>query len=351
MICKLRSTVSLSNIKPSSIMNEELDKKFEEIMQSVMQETFNNMKEGKSLMVDVGDYEPQFYKYEVRNVGDLETGDFVELYYRPEPSYVDCFFKYGFDRELISQEDTKDLGRGVRTALCIKDTSATYGEAIIKVKLLNGFDRFLVFDDGIAQQLYGQKKTLLEQLKSMLPVAHAHRLYNECYLDAVKYAKIAGAYDIRGAIFKWDGALVCMVYDLFAIVPYSITYDNGNTFQTRVNEDLIHRLNLYLYVDIDYRYGHKYKSIDKAIAWEDEDEGPTCFARITKNNGKVNFVNIRTGQELSPVDFDSSAPFDPDAGTFEFEIDGEWYLGCPHGFFANEVEVEMGEGHTWDELL
>ena len=80
--------------------------------------------------------------------------------------------------------------------------------------------------------------------------------------------------------------------------------------------------------------------------------------RIKKKNGKFNFININTGQELSPVDFDSVAINNTDENeessnffSFEFEINGQWYyMGCPYGFYVDQVEAEVGEGHSWDEL-
>lgn len=336
-------------------MNENLGKKFEEILESTMKEVFKKLVEGKGFLNEENVIDEDKYgdtEYELPTIEQLaNANDFITLYHITPKSSVEGIFKFGFDREYLAK-NANVYGRGVYTTLNTRDSRELigphYGDSMLQLRLIGGFDRFLIFDENLAKKHYGKNWEILNQLKTFLPVDTAHRLYNRCHLNPKSYANMAGEYGIRGTIYNWGSFPACLVCDISSVIPYAVSYDGGKTFTTKINDETINRFATS--VDVDYRYGHKYNSIDKAIAWEDEDEGPTGFAKIKKHNGKVNFINIRTGQELSPVDFDSAESFNPEDGTFEFELKGNWYLGCPYGFFVDQVEVDMGEGHSWDEL-
>ena len=95
----------------------------------------------------------------------------------------------------------------------------------------------------------------------------------------------------------------------------------------------------------------KYKKIWKAIAGYNENGGRTGYSKVIKNNGKTNYIDIQTGEEISPIDFYSATLMDPDTNDFQIEYPKDvFYQACNQGFFLNEEEYESGEGHTFDEL-
>ena len=356
-------------IEMTKNMNENLEQKFEEILESTMKEVFKNLFEGRNLLPEEDVIDEDKYgntDYELPTIEQLSNSDeFITLYHITPKSSVDGIFKFGFDREYLAK-NANAYGRGVYTTFNKYDSRQLigphYGDAMLQLKLIGGFDRFLIFDEKIARKYYGDKWEILDQLKTFLPASTAHELYNRCHRHSSSYAKVAGKYGIRGTIYNWGSFPAILVCDISSVIPFSVSYDRGNTFKTKITDDTIYRF--MTSIDVDYHFGHNYPGgIEKSHPHDDEDDGPTGFARVRKHNGKFNFVNIKTGEELSPVDFDS-VNIDSDVDNtdengqtvnffkFQFEIDGQWfYMGCPYGFFVDQVEAEMGQGHTWDELL
>jgi hypothetical protein len=108
-------------------------------------------------------------------------------------------------------------------------------------------------------------------------------------------------------------------------------------------------------VDVDYRFGYKYAEIDKAVTIDrkklyGENVEPTGFARVRKKNGKYNYVEIKSEEEISPIDFEYATSINPKTGLFKITYNGEEYDACIYGFFVNEEELEAFDGHSFDEL-
>ena len=182
----------------------------------------------------------------------------------------------------------------------------------------------------------------------MLPSNVAEQLYYRYGSDVRGYSKVAGEYNIRGAIYKWAGVTAILPFDFSSLIPYAVSYDKGKTFHKKVNDSNIDRVTSS--VDVKYRYGHLYRKIDKAIPGYNENDELTGFSRVQKKNGKFNYIDIQTGEEISPIDFDSVTLMNPDTGDFDIEYKGKFYIACVQGFFLNEEEYETGEGHTFDDL-
>ena len=84
----------------------------------------------------------------------------------------------------------------------------------------------------------------------------------------------------------------------------------------------------------------------KAIKGYNIDGEITGFSKVQKHNGKFNYIDIQTGEEVSPIDFDSCTLINPETGMFQVEYNGEFiHNACLDGFYD-----EQGEEHTFDEL-
>ena len=153
---------------------------------------------------------------------------------------------------------------------------------------------------------------------------------------------MANKYNIRGAIYKWGDLTAVLPFDFSSVIPYAVSYDGGKTFKKKLNSDTLKRT--LTSVDVEYRYGDKYKKIDKAIAGYNLDGEETGFSRVLKKNGKYNYIDIQDGSEISPIDFDSVTLMNPDDGSFQIEYNGAFFDACLDGFYVDD------EGYTFDEL-
>ena len=245
-----------------------------------------------------------------------------------------------FDRE-FNKKNGNAYGAGVYTSIYLHDAQrlvgSYYGDVIIQSKLIGGFDRFLIFNEPLAKKYYGENYKVLDQLKTMFPSNIAYKLYNDCYNTVESYAKIAGRYNIRGAVFRWNSGIAVLPFDFSSLIPYAISLDGGKTFQKKVNDQTLDRA--ITSIDVNYRYGHLYKRIDKAIDGYNENGERTGFSRVLKKNGKYNYIDIQTGQDISPIDFDSVTSMDRNNGEFEIEYKGKFYHACvPSVYFTKEFK-------------
>jgi hypothetical protein len=61
-------------------------------------------------------------------------------------------------------------------------------------------------------------------------------------------------------------------------------------------------------------------------------------------------VNGKTGEEISPIDFESVNPLDSETGKFMFEYAGEHLTGTISGFYFNEDDEEMDIISPFEDL-
>ena len=138
--------------------------------------------------------------------------------------------------------------------------------------------------------------------------------------------------------------IAVLVFDFSLLIPYSVSTDGGKTFDVKVNENNINRLNTF--ADVEYRYGDKYKEISEPVTNVNSNGQKTGYSLVKKFNGKFNYIDIQTGQQISPVDFDERPSFmHPTTGRFTFKCHGIDLIGCPQCFFLE------GQPLKYDLLL
>lgn len=359
-------------LKTEKVMNldiiDEQELKFETILENAIKDVYARFTSQKpiineSLIGENSMEEVKYGDYDIPSLSDLDSPNYVSIYHVTHRNVVDSIFKHEFDRE-FNCKNGNVYGAGVYTTINIQDSrtllGSFYGDAMIQLKLIGGFDRFLIFQEDLARKYYGENWTIRNQLRTMMPKEEADKLYERNRLDVRDYSKVANKYNIRGAIYPWQGVTAVLPFDFSTVIPYAVSYDGGKTFQKKVSQDTINRT--ITSVDVEYRYGHKYRRIDKAIAGYNEDRELTGFARVQKRNGKWNYIDIQNGQEVSPIDFDSVTLMNPTSmdeenpnhneGYFQLSFKNRrgkeyFFTACIYGFFIDE---ELEEGLTFDEL-
>ena len=240
---------------------------------------------------------------------ELDSSSMTSIYHVTPSDVVDSIFKHEFDRE-FNNKNGNVYGAGVYTTISVKDSRkllGSYGDAMIELKVIGGFDRFIIFDALLAKKYYGENYRVLDQLKTMLPTKIAIKLYQDCGTNVKSYSKLANKYNIRGAIYHWNGVTAVLPFDFSSVIPYAVSYDGGKTFNKKLNSDTLKRT-------------------------------------LTSVDVKYNYIDIQDGSEISPIDFDSVTLMNPEDGSFQIEYNGVFFDACLDGFYVGD------EGYTFDEL-
>ena len=299
-------------------------------------------------------------------------------------SQIESLFKHGWSRQFAGDSEGVDYGIGVYCNISYNDNETPresigrynrnpQNNCIFKNYLKGGLERFLIFDERFAKQVYGEHYLIKDQVYTLFPKDVADDLWKDIvrYIkmdtsplgngnhmrgrtagllqfmmskhlkgnvaNPEKYENIFGQYNVRGAIYRGNLDGFCMVvYNYDEIIPIAYSVDGGKTY---TNKKV-----MYTYPDVVRKLRHKYSKIDYPIAIQGDGE-TYYFSKVKKQNGKYNYIDASTKKEISPVDFDSCTTINPENGEFQVEYNGNFYNACPDGFFDSN-----GEGHTWDEL-
>ena len=290
---------------------------------------------------------------------DFDTDKFPSLYRIAFKTQLPNIFKYGYDREFTGSKGGNMYGPGVYCTFDLKSTiinfkrsmdqikqygQSEYGDCIVKMKLIGGFDHFLIFDGEIAKNTYGNRYKLKDQLEYLMPKETADKYYlliksHKPNADiASMYGRTAEIayyvwtvlrdilykkYKVRGIIYNGNRDGRCVLpYDFSSVVPYSVSFDGGHTFKKRFGDELYNRIRDN--ADVVFEYGDKYDKILK----------PTNGYAIAFKNNKCNLVEIATGNEISPVWFDSATTVDKN---YEFKLvyNGIEFWACVDGVLNN----------------
>lgn len=324
-------------------LNEGKNREHLSLFESIVQESLKELELNEEIL-DEGDY----MDYDIPTLEQLDNPDMISLYHVTKSSSVDSIFKYGMDRVYGT---VMVYGEGIYSTPTVRESHTLlgyYGNAMVQLKLIGGFDRFLMFQPSYAKRYYGDKCTILDQLKTMVPEKTAKELYNRFGENIYSYSTVAIKYKIRGAIYNWGHVVAVLPYDFSSTIPYSVSYDGGKTFKKKVNQSTIDRFHKSF--DVDYRYGDKYVECSKPVGIVDKNGNLTNYFMAKKKNGKYNMVNGKTGEEVSPVDFDYVTNIGWDTGKFTFGYAGDDFVGTPYGFYMNPDEEEMDIISPYEEL-
>lgn len=285
-------------------------------------------------------------KFNVRSGGGItfaNVNDGLTLYHRPKDaevivankktSVINSVFKYGFSREFTDTNGGNMYGAGVYTVYNLRSSNekATgYGKAIIMVKLVGGLQDFLIFSEQLARQTYGKDWDIKTQVKKLFSEREAKLILRSAHLvmhddtekdfdnmkkssqSALKVIDLIGMTNLtktkcRGIIYNGghDGAC-CLIYDFSSAIPVAISYDNGRTWQNRLTQELLDRMNNE--VDTEFQFG-----LNKEFA-NVANKSINGYTMVWNKEGKVNYVPAKENQPISNIWFDEGTNWENENG-------------------------------------
>ena len=244
-----------------------------------------------------------------------------------------------------------------------KKDGLKYGGVILRCVILDGWKNFLIFDREIAQETYGPKWRVEDQIEEIFgkkdPKAANYLIAElkngsraqggpgyfryDAYEngssdprtgDAVQglFAGCVGSasYDkweqffrkhgVRGVIYHGGNDGYCFVcYNFSEVVPVSASYDNGESFTTRaqqysdksgtysmnaVNWNAI-RERLTIGGDPVNKIAHLYQEVDRIPKIINVNGTPIGIVNVETKDGKFNCVRTGTWKKIFPIDFDT----------------------------------------------
>lgn len=275
----------------------------------------------------------------------------VTVYHRPKDGYVDVgtekhvpivysLFKYGFSREFTGSNGGNMYGAGVYTVYTLKSSNEKargYGSAIIKAKLIGGYQDFLIFSKNLAQQTYGDRWEIHQQIQDLFPEGDAKRIlksiklfmHNENSQHVERTADPAhnitlllretgmNRSKIRGIVYNGghDGAC-CFVRDFSSVIPVAVSYDNGKTWEYKLSDALIKRYSEE--VDTHFQFGSNTQFQDIAL------KSVNGFTAVWNKQGKINYIPANSNTPISKIWFDEGQQWENKNG-FKYvtvKIDG-----------------------------
>ncbi len=286
-------------------------------------------------------------------INDIESG--VPLYHRPKDSstgdplaIIKSLMTYGFSREYTGDNGGNMYGPGVYNVYTLRSSneSATgYGKFIVKSFLLGGYKDFLIFNEEMAKDVYGNDWEIDKQMKKLFPEKilndvfsrfHVHGakpnrgrgnvytiggLYmnNNSTLKNVKTSNIAvqitdylrgriAQTRVRGIIYSGNHDGECAFVRNFSdVIPCYYSKDNGKTWIKAITDELI------------WRAGHN-TDVEATLKHAVDDKGAKAFSDTAERsingfvlvfkNGKVNYFEVATNKLISNVWFDYATNFD-----------------------------------------
>lgn len=329
-------------------LDEDTEKTFNNILNECLEKTLDKFGISKLLLKENDVNEFHYDGVNVNTPEYFDSDNVPSVYHVTWEQPARNIFKTGSDRRFVK---TRAYGTGVYSAIDIRNAmhqyGSRYGDTMIQFKIIGGYKNYLVFVEDIARKIYGEHCSILDQLKTFLPSNVAHELFNKFGYDIYSYSTIANKYDIHGSIYNWGGVIAVLTYDFSLLYPYKVSFDHARTFQKLSDNVTFERFSSS--VDVSFRFGDKYKSVKMPIKYRNEDGTVTGYAVVKKRNGKSNVVEIQSGNEISPVDFDSCSNIGweegVDMGDFNAELNGKFY-DCNVKYYKDSY----GNKYSWDNF-
>lgn len=264
------------------------------------------------------------------------------VYHRPMNSrssdslaIIKSLFRRGFSREYTGDNGGNMYGTGVYNVYNLRSSNEKakgYGSYIVQSYVVDGYRDFLIFNKDIAKKYYGENWWIGKQIRLLMPenIANAvlRRFHDGLYMNDTKTANEIMTSDIAYKIFSFLGenginktkvrgiiysgghdGCCAFVRDFTDVIPWAYSDNNGRTWKTAVNENLVDHLLSSIDTDFELKgrvdkYGHK-KYDDVA------NKSINGYAIVYKNN-KVNYYSVKTRSLISDVWFDEGTNFDED---------------------------------------
>jgi len=288
---------------------------------------------------------------------EIESGEGMPTLYRVAfKEQLDSIFKYGYNRTYTGKKGGNRYGPGVYCTFTLADSiknvksKPIYGDCIVMMKLVGGYNGFVIFNEHLAKQTYGQKWQIYDQFITLgfepkmaarmykLCVQHTHSLYHGRTAGSAvalwnEYGKSLYQHGVRGLIYKGNLDGHCALpYDFSSVIPYAVSFDQGRTFRKMLNREMYDYLNDH--ADVEFHFGNKYDQVLQSI---------NGFTMVQKD-GKFNIVDNGSKSPISKVWFDGvRGQINPEDGSFGFTYRGYDFYGN-----VNKVDGESEKGYVMD---
>ena len=268
----------------------------------------------------------------IRIVQEVSLDDFnpddpsnFYVYHCARERDLDSIFKFGFESFYLGSNVGNMYGRGVYTTTDLESSinnarNGTYGKIIVKIQIIS-YDNYLIWDKGIAEKVYGNKSSIVDQLNSIVPAHIIEKAKNTPYGNETLYSHITtdreytsenalavyksskgdgeSIYDyVEGFAFKGrnDGN-VAVVKNVKNLIPLYYSSNYGSTWEKGYNEKTLqHTLGDF---DVDLLYGKKYAKTSVPV---------NGYSKVTNKEGKINYID-KDGNEVSETWFNSGSDF------------------------------------------
>ena len=309
----------------------------------------------------------------------------------------------GASREFTGK-NSNFYGQGFYTTFTLGSTidnsSSIYGKYIIKFALHNGFKDFLFFDEEMNQK-YNNGEPIEKQIKRLCPKEVIEKLEVNNFFNILKddfgshsrlkkkmtapYAKhffeilkgerlpsnnltpwqkeqgcrlfdeiLISKTKIRGYIFVGsnDGE-VCVVRDFNSLIPIAFfdptrgtdpTNPNDNGWMDSLSQDTFNDISNSVDIGTHIRGVYPETPLNTKTI---------CGYVVVKGkpNGKYNYLNVDTMEELLPLAADYATDFDPNTQKCKFVINGEEYeYSAKHNLFIEDGVFTYTKDEFIEEL-
>lgn len=266
----------------------------------------------------------------------------VTLYRVAFSDQLDSIFKYGYNRAFTGTKGGNMYGPGVYCTFNLQDsinnvkTKPEYGNCIVQMKLIGGFNGFIIFDENLAKRTYGYNWRIKDQLVNVAKFdprqaqdieqrcSRTSELYHGRTAPAAYYIwsefrhNLFKNHGVKGLIYKGNRDGHCALpYDFSAVIPYAVSFDQGRTFKRKFNKDLYDFIKDH--ADVEFRFGGAYEEVLTSVRG---------FTMVKNRQGKYNVINNETNKPISDKWFDEIiGQINANTGIFGFTYNGINFYG------------------------
>ena len=281
--------------------------------------------------------------YKMPSMQEIDNGSgMVTLYRVAFKNQIESLFKYGYNRAFTGTKGGNMYGPGVYCTFKLSDTihnvktKPEYGDCIVSMRLIGGFDKFIIFDENLARQTYGNAWQIKDQLinvagfdertarETEYACSRESNLYHTRTAPAAYYIwrkfrhSLFKSHGVKGLIYKGNRDGHCALpYNFSAVIPYGVSFDQGKTFQKKFNDELYNFIKDH--IDVEFRFGGRFKEVSQSVRG---------FTMVKNNSGKYNIIQNETNKEISNLWFDEvDGQIHPETGIFGFTCDNIHFYG------------------------
>jgi len=281
--------------------------------------------------------------YKMPSMQEIDNGaGMVTLYRVAFKNQLESLFKYGYNRAFTGTKGGNMYGPGVYCTFKLSDTihnvktKPEYGDCIVSMRLIGGFDKFIIFDENLAKQTYGNAWKIKDQLVNVAgfdertareteyACSRESDLYHTRTAPAAYYIwrkfrhSLFKNHGVKGLIYKGNRDGHCALpYEFSAVIPYAVSFDQGKTFQKKFNNELYNFIKDH--TDVEFRFGGKFEEVSQSVRG---------FTMVKNNSGKYNIIQNETNKEISNLWFDEvDGQINPESGIFGFTCNNIHFYG------------------------